>query len=60
METSDSMDSTETQLGRSIAPAREEIIVMRLLVGESIDVIREKSGRISTTELTYTVSSWSV
>ena len=31
MDTSDSMDSTETQLGRSVAPAKEEIAEIRQL-----------------------------
>ena len=58
--TSDSMGSTETQLRRSAAPAREEIAVLRLLGEESVDVVWEKSGRISTSELTYIVSGWGV
>ena len=39
MGTFDSMDSAETQLGRSAAPTREEIALLRLLGGESGNVI---------------------
>ena len=51
IETPDSMDSTETQSGWSIPSAREEIAATRLLGGESVEVILEKSGRVSNTEL---------
>ena len=47
MDTSDSMDSTETQSGWSVAPASEEIVVIRLLEGESDNVISETSGRVA-------------
>ena len=52
METSDSMDSTETQSGWSLASAREEIVAMRLLGGVPVGIILETSGRVSTAELT--------
>ena len=52
MDTSDSMDFTETQSERCVASAREEIAFLRLLGKESGNVISETNGRVSTTELT--------
>ena len=46
------INSTEAQSGWSVAPAREEIALLRLLGGESNNVISETNGRVSTTELT--------
>ena len=52
MGTSDSMDSTETQSGQTAAPVEEEIALLKLLGGESDNVISETNGRVSNTELT--------
>ena len=52
MDTSDSMDSIETQSERYVASARKEIALLRLFGRESDNVISETNGRVSTTELT--------
>ena len=52
MGTSDSMDSPETQSGQTATPVGEEIALLKLLGGESDNVISETNGRVSTTELT--------
>ena len=47
MRSSDSMDSTETQSGRSVSTVREEIVLLRMIGGESDNVISKANGSIS-------------